>query len=43
MLGACFKKNKDIIKIYSVVVVKGVMQNMFNIILKYNRYIIETE
>ena len=40
MLGTYFRENKDIIKVYSIVVIKGVMQDIINIVLEYNRHII---
>jgi len=41
MLGAYFKKDKDVIKVGSIVVIKGVIYNMVNIVLEYSGYVIE--
>jgi len=43
MLSACFREDKDIIKVRSAVVIKGVMQNMVNIVLEYSGCVIETK
>jgi hypothetical protein len=43
ILGTSFLKNKDIIKIYNIVIVKSIMQTIVNIVLEYSRCIIETK
>ena len=34
-----FREDKDIIKVYSTVVIKGVIQNIVNIVLEYKGHI----
>ena len=43
MLSIYFRENKDIIKVCSIVVVKGIIQNIVNIVLKYSGRVIETK
>ena len=43
MLSVCFKKDKVIIKVYSAVVIKDVIQNIVNIVLECSGHVIETK
>ena len=43
MLSIYFRKNKDIIKVGGIVVVKDVIYNIVNIVLKYSGCVIEAK